>query len=65
VVSCRALWCASLLMDRVIQSPEGEVSYVRDVGIAGSNPVTPTNKINKLCVDLLFTADSLSTVMLR
>jgi hypothetical protein len=34
--------CANLLMDRVIESREGEVSYVRDVGVAGSNPVTPS-----------------------
>jgi hypothetical protein len=30
------------LTDRAIQSREGEVSCVRDVGVAGSNPVTPT-----------------------
>src|ERR1700674_1200248 len=29
-------------MDRVIESRESEVSCVRDVGVAGSNPVTPT-----------------------
>ena len=31
-----------MLTDRAIESREGEVGYVRDVGVAGSNPVTPT-----------------------
>src|SRR6266851_4026985 len=35
-------------MDRVIQSREGTVSYVRDVGVAGSNPVTPTIDFNRI-----------------
>src|SRR5260370_37209049 len=39
---CCVLLCAKLLTDRVIQSREGKVSYVRDVGAAGSNPFTQT-----------------------
>jgi hypothetical protein len=42
VVSCGVLWCANLLTDRVIQSRGRPMGYVRDVGVAGSNPVTPT-----------------------
>src|ERR1700729_771638 len=42
MVSCGVLWCANLLTDRVIQSLGRPMGYVRDVGVAGSNPVTPT-----------------------
>jgi hypothetical protein len=42
VVSCGVLWCANLLTDRVIQSRGRPTGYVRDVGVAGSNPVTQT-----------------------
>ena len=42
VVSCGVLWCANLLKDRVIQSRGRTTGYVRDVGVAGSNPVTST-----------------------
>jgi hypothetical protein len=34
------------LTDRVIESRKGKVSCVRDVGVAGSNPVTPTTDFN-------------------
>ena len=36
------LRCANLLTDRVIQSRGRLMGYVRDVGVAGSNSVTPT-----------------------
>ncbi len=42
VVSFSVLWCANLLTDQVIQSRSGPMGYVRDVGVEGSNPVTPT-----------------------
>ncbi len=39
----RAQARANLLMFLHFQSREGRLSGVRDVGVAGSNPVTPTN----------------------
>ena len=33
---------ANLLTDLLIESCAGGFVYVRDVGVAGSNPVTPT-----------------------
>ncbi len=43
VVSCWVLRCANLLMDQVIQSLGRPSGYVRDVGVASSNLVAPTN----------------------
>jgi hypothetical protein len=39
---CCALLRANLLTDLLIESRAGGLGYVRDVGVAGSNPVTPT-----------------------
>ena len=40
MVGAVKLPCANLLTDRVVKSREA--SCVRDIGVAGSNPVTPT-----------------------
>jgi hypothetical protein len=37
VASCGVLWCPNLLKDRLIKSLGRSMSYVRDVGVAGSN----------------------------
>ena len=41
VVSFGFLSCANLLGNQVIQSRGRLMRYVREVGVAGSNPVTP------------------------
>jgi hypothetical protein len=46
VVSCGAPLCANLLKSQVIQSRGRPTGYVRDVGVAGSNPVTPTTDLS-------------------
>jgi len=43
-----AFLCAKLLKELKFQSRIGGLDHVRDVGVAGSNPVTPTKEINDL-----------------
>jgi hypothetical protein len=43
-----ALLCANLLMFILIESRKAASSRIRDVGVAGSNPVIPTKKIKHL-----------------
>jgi hypothetical protein len=40
--------CANQLKELKFQSRIGGLDHVRDVGVAGSNPVTPTKEINNL-----------------
>jgi hypothetical protein len=53
VVSCGVPWCTNLLVDRVIQSRGRPMGYVQDVGVAGSNPVTPTTDFLRVFAPVL------------